>query len=107
MFNQPGAGEGRYSMEFKLFVGNLAKSTTEEDLQTLFGLAGEITRLELYRDRKTGQSNGFAFITMSSQNEADRAVSMFNTFSFDDQSIKVNLVQSRERFGWKDPRLEP
>ena len=108
MFSQRHAGEGSCSMEFKLFVGNLAKSTTEHELQTLFRLAGQIISLELYRNRKTGESNGFAFITMSSQNEADRAVSMFNTFSLDEHSLKVNLVQSRERYGGlRNPRIEP
>lgn len=94
-------------MEFKLFVGNLAKSTTQDDLQTLFELAGEITRIELYRNRKTGESNGFAFITMSAQSEADKAVSLFNTFLLSEHSIKVNLVQSRQSHARQDSRLEP
>lgn len=94
-------------MEFKLFVGNLAKSTTQDDLQALFEQAGEITSIELYRNRQTGESNGFAFITMSSQNEADKAVSMFNALLLGEHSIKVNLVQSREKFGWKDRRVDP
>jgi RNA recognition motif-containing protein len=94
-------------MEFKLFVGNLAKSTTQEDLQALFELAGEITSIDLYRNRKTGESNGFAFITMSAQSEADKAVGMFNTYLLSEHSIKVNLIHSRGRYGGNNPRLEP
>jgi RNA recognition motif-containing protein len=107
MFNQLDAGEGSCSMEFKLFVGNLSKSTTQEELQSLFELAGEITAIDLYRDRKTGESNGFAFISMSTQNEADKAIGMFDRFLLSEHSIKVNLVQSRERYAWRDSRVEP
>jgi RNA recognition motif-containing protein len=84
-------------MEATIYVGNLSRATTEEELQALFGQAGVIIALNLYKDRKTGQSNGFAFITMGAQSEADKAVSMFNTYFLSDHNLKVNLVQSRAK----------
>jgi len=84
-------------MGVKLYVGNLAKSTTQDELNTLFAQAGEVTAVDIYKDRKSGISNGFAYITMGTQNEADKAVSMFNTFSLSDHNLKVNLAQPREQ----------
>ena len=84
-------------MEFKLFVGNLSKSTTEAELHALFTQVGEVVEVDLYKDRKSGESNGFAFITMSAQSEADKAVSVFNTYFLSDHHIKVNLVTSGSR----------
>ena len=54
----------------------------------------------MIKDRKSGASKGFAFITMSSQNEADKAVSMFNSYSFDDRELRVDLVKPREQRGF-------
>src|SRR5574341_1607247 len=56
-------------MEAKLYVGNLSRSTTQEELNALFTQAGEVTSAELIVDRKSGESKGFAFITMSAQSE--------------------------------------
>ncbi|HJR79242.1 MAG TPA: RNA-binding protein [Anaerolineales bacterium] len=87
-------------MEFEIYVGNLPKSTTQDELNTLFTQAGEVTAVNLIKDRKSGQSNGFAFIKMSAQNEADKAVSMFNAYALDDHYLKVNLVRSRQQRGF-------
>jgi RNA recognition motif-containing protein len=84
-------------MEATIYVGNLPRSTTEEELQALFRQAGEVTSVNLYKDRKSGESNGFAFITMSAQSEANKAVSMFHTHFLGDHNLKVNLVQSRAK----------
>ena len=77
-----------------MFVGNLARSTTQEELHALFTQVGEVMEVDLYKDRKSGESNGFAFITMSARSEADKAVSVFNTYFLSDHHIKVNLVRS-------------
>jgi cold-inducible RNA-binding protein len=82
-------------MNCELYVGNLPGSATEEDLSTLFTKAGEVISVELIKDRKSGRSSGFAFITMSAQSEADKAVSMFNSFSMNEQALKVNMVKPR------------
>lgn len=79
-------------MEVKLYVGNLAKSTTQEELNVLFTQAGEVTATEVIKDRKSGESRGFGFITMGGQSEADKAVSMFNAYSLNDHALKVNLA---------------
>lgn len=93
-------------MEIKLYVGNLAKSTTQEELNTLFAQAGEVTTVEVIKDRKSGESRGFAFVTMSAQSDADKAVSMFNTYSLDEHVLKVSLAKPKEPRGTTGPNLE-
>jgi len=83
-------------METRLYVGNLSKSTTQEELSTLFAQAGKVTAAELIKDRRSDESRGFAFITMSAQSEADKAISMFNTYSLDEHALKVSLAKSKE-----------
>ena len=84
-------------METRLYVGHLAKSTTQDELNTLFAQAGEVTAVELIKDRKSGESRGFAFVTMSAPNEAEKAVSMFDTYSLSDYALKVSLAKPREQ----------
>jgi len=95
-----------FKMEVKLYVGNLSKSTTQEELNVLFAQAGEVTAAEVIKDRKSGESRGFAFITMSAQSEADKAVSMFNAHSLTDRRLKVSLVKPRQQRGTTSPILE-
>jgi RNA recognition motif-containing protein len=83
-------------MNEKLYVGNLAYATTEDDLRQLFAQAGTVTACELIKDRDTGQSKGFAFVTMSSQAEAEKATQMFNAHSLDNRSLTVNPARPRE-----------
>ena len=86
-------------MEVKLFVGNLSRFTTGKELDTLFAQAGDVTAVDIITDRQSGGSKGYAFVTMSAQNEADRAVSMFNSYALDDHQLKVVLVKRREQRG--------
>ncbi|KAF0107296.1 MAG: RNA-binding protein [Anaerolineaceae bacterium] len=65
-------------MQTKIYVGNLSYNTSEDDLRTLFTQAGTVTSVALIKDRDTGQSKGFAFIEMSSQAEAEKAIQTFN-----------------------------
>lgn len=83
-------------MEVKLYVGNLAYNTTEEELRTLFAQAGTVATVALIKDRDTGRSKGFAFIEMSTQAEAQKAISMFNAFSLGDRELMVNMAKPRE-----------
>ena len=83
-------------MEAKLYVGNLSKSTTQEELNTLFAQAGNVIVAELIKERKSGESKGFAFVTMSEQSEAEKAISMFNTYSLSDHALKVSMAKPRE-----------
>jgi RNA recognition motif-containing protein len=86
-------------MDVKLYVGNLDYSTTEDDLRTLFAQAGDVTSVALIKDRDSGQSKGFAFITMSTQSEAQKAISMFNAFSMNARTLTVNVAKPREDRG--------
>ena len=86
-------------MDVKLYVGNLSYSTTEDDLRTLFAQAGAVTSVALINDRDTGRSKGFAFIEMSTQAEAEKAISMFNAFKLQDRDLTVNKAKPREDRG--------
>jgi len=92
-------------METKLHVGNLAKSTTQEELNVLFAQAGQVTAVEVIKERKSGESKGFAFVTMSEPTEADQAISMFNACSLNDHTLKVSLAKPREQRGITNPTM--
>ncbi len=83
-------------MDVKLYVGNLDYTTTVDDLRTLFAQAGTVTTIDVIKDRDTGQSKGFAFVTMASQAEAQKAISMFDAFNLGDRALKVNAAKPRE-----------
>jgi RNA recognition motif-containing protein len=87
-------------MEVKLYVGNLAFSTTEEEIKALFAQAGTVVDAALIKDRDTGSSKGFAFVTMSSQQEADNAIKMFNGYSLANRELKVNPARPKEESGF-------
>ena len=82
-------------MDVKLYVGNLAKSTTSEELKTLFTQAGTVTAVDIIKDRDSGQSKGFGFVTMTAQADADKAISMFNAYSLSEHELKVNVAKPR------------
>jgi cold-inducible RNA-binding protein len=86
-------------MEVKLYVGNLSFSTTEDELRTLFAQAGTIVTVDLIKDRDTGSSKGFAFVAMSTQAEAEKAIKMFNGYSLGNREIKVNPARPKEETG--------
>jgi RNA recognition motif-containing protein len=97
------AEEALLEMETELFVGNLSRSTTGEELNALFARAGDVTAADVVKDRKSGESKGYAFVTMSAQNEADKAVSMFNRYAFSEHVLKVSLAKPRQQRGITDP----
>ena len=82
-------------MDIRLYVGNLNKSTTAEEINTLFAQAGTVTTVDLVKDRDSGLSKGFAFVTMTDQAEADKAISMYNAYSLGGNEIKVNVAKPR------------
>lgn len=86
-------------MEVKLYVGNLSFSTTDEDLKTLFAQAGTVVAADLIKDRETGSSKGFAFVTMSTQTEAEEAIKKFNGFTLGNRELKVNTARPKEEGG--------
>jgi len=83
-------------MDVKLHVGNLAYSTTEDELRTLFAQAGTVNSVDVIKDRDSGQSKGFAFVTMSTQEEAQKAISKFDAYSLGDRQLKVSAAKSKE-----------
>ena len=77
-------------MSTKLYVGNLPYETTEADLQALFATAGDVSSINVVRDRATGQARGFAFVEMSDSAGAERAISEFNQHQMGGRSLTVN-----------------
>jgi len=86
-------------MGSKLYVGNLSFNTTEAELKSLFSAAGDVTEASLMIDRETGKSRGFAFVTMSSDAEAQEAISQFSGKSIGGRSLTVNEARPREEGG--------
>jgi RNA recognition motif-containing protein len=77
-------------MSTKLYVGNLPYETTETDLQTLFEGAGQVSTINIVRDRATGQARGFAFVEMHDVEGARRAISEFDKHQFGGRNLTVN-----------------
>ena len=82
-------------MDTRVYVGNLNKSTTQDEINTLFAQAGTVTSVDLIKDKGTGMSKGFAFVSMPEQAGAEKAISMFNAYSLADKEIKVNVAKPR------------
>lgn len=80
----------------KLFVGNLSFQTTENDLQDMFAAHGTVTEANLMMDRATGRPRGFGFVTMSTDEEAQKAVESLNGRSVDGRALTVNIARPRE-----------
>src|SRR4030095_9015514 len=86
-------------MSTKLFVGNLAFQTTSEDLQELFAQAGTVSSASVVEDRMTGRSRGFAFVEMSTPEEAAAAIEQMNGREVGGRALKVNEAKPRESRG--------
>jgi RNA recognition motif-containing protein len=82
-------------MEAKLYVGNLSYTTSDDDLRTLFAQAGTVASVAVIKDRDTGTSKGFGFVEMTSQVEAQKAISMFNEYKMGERPLTVNLAKPR------------
>jgi len=82
-------------MDTRIYVGNLNKSTTQDEINTLFAQAGTVASVDLVKDKGTGMSKGFAFVNMPEQAEAEKAISMFNAYSLADNELKVNVAKPR------------
>src|SRR5205809_6787316 len=80
----------------KLLVGNLSFNTTENDLQDAFAAHGAVTETNLMMDRATGRSRGFAFVTMGTPEEAQKAIAAMNGASLDGRLLTVNIAKPRE-----------
>ncbi|HXX53407.1 MAG TPA: RNA-binding protein [Thermodesulfovibrionales bacterium] len=81
----------------KLYVGNISFQASEEDLKDLFSKAGEVLSAKLITDAATGRARGFGFIEMSSDTEAQKAISTLNGTSFMERNIIVSEAKPQER----------
>jgi len=102
-------------MSTKLFGGNLSFKTTENDLQDAFAGCGTVVETNIMMDRMTGRPRGFAFVTMSTPEEAQKAVETLHGKEFDGRALTVNVARPREerppgggggRGGDRGPRRE-
>lgn len=104
-------------MDNKLFVGNLAWATTEDDLRAYFGQFGTVESVEVLRDKFTGRARGFAFVIMATAEDAQKAIENTEGREFQGRPLKVNVARPREdkppqrgnggfrpRFGGNAPR---
>ncbi len=83
-------------MSAKLFVGNLTFTATENDLQDHFAQAGVVVSVNIMQDRMTGRSRGFAFVEMSTKEDAVKAIEMFHSKDFQGRPLTVNEARPRE-----------
>lgn len=84
-------------MEYKLYVGNLSYSVTEDDLRSLFAGAGTVVSVSVVKDRYTGSSKGFAFVEMGSAAEMEEAIKKFNNYALDNRNLKVDKARPPEQ----------
>jgi RNA recognition motif-containing protein len=83
----------------KLYVGNLSFSTTEETLQAEFGAHGQVEEVAVITDRDTGRPRGFAFVSMSNDNEGRAAIEALNGAEIDGRTITVNEARPKSNGG--------
>jgi len=86
-------------MSMKLYVGNLAFSTSSQDLQELFAQAGTVESANVIEDRDTGRSRGFGFVEMASKEEGEAAIAQFNGKEINGRALNVNEAKPRENRG--------
>lgn len=79
----------------RLYVGNLSFNSTEDSLRNVFGAHGAVVDAHVAVDRATGQSRGFGFVTMSSREEAEKAMQAMNGVDVDGRTLKVNEAEER------------
>src|SRR5437899_2623321 len=84
------------NMSNKLFVGNLSFNTTENDLQDAFAAHGTVVEANLMMDRSTGRPRGFGFVTMSTPEEAQKAIEAMNGKELAGRALTVNIARPRE-----------
>ena len=82
-----------------IFVGNLDFSVREEEIRALFENYGVVERVSLMTDRETGRSRGFAFVEMTNEGEAERAISALNGSNVSGRALNVNEARPKEDRG--------
>jgi RNA recognition motif-containing protein len=87
-----------------MYVGNLAFSVTEDDLNTAFSEFGEVESVNIITEKYSGQSKGFGFVEMSDNSEADKAIKALNGTELKGREIKVNQAKPRGERSSRKPR---
>ena len=83
-------------MSKKLYIGGVSYNTTQEGLAEAFAAAGTVTSAIIITDKMTGRSKGFGFVEMSTEEEAEEAIKMFNGKELDGRTITVNEARPQE-----------
>jgi len=86
-------------MSAKVYVGNLSWSTTDDTLRQAFSEYGQVLDSIVMRDRDTGRSRGFGFVTFSTGEEAEAAIKALNDEELDGRRVKINLANARTSGG--------
>jgi len=86
-------------MKNRLYVGNLAFTTTEDSLKQAFGECGEVSEVKLIMDRESGRSRGFAFVMMSTGEQAQQATERWHGAMLDGRPLRVNEAEDRKAAG--------
>lgn len=92
-------------MAKKLFVGGISFETTEASLKETFGQAGTVESANVITDKMSGRSKGFGFVEMSSEEEAKKAIEMFNGKEIDGRKVTVNEAKPMEPRPPRDSRF--
>ncbi len=79
-----------------IYVGNISFQTTEQDLDAAFSAYGQVDRVQIVKDRESGQSRGFAFVEMSNNSDADKAMAALNGAELSGRTLTVNEARPRE-----------
>jgi RNA recognition motif-containing protein len=80
-------------MNTKLYVGGIPYSSTNDDLKNHFAAAGTVVSAQIIIDKMTNRSKGFGFVEMSSEAEAEKAISMFHDQDFQGRRLTVNIAR--------------
>ena len=79
-----------------IYVGNLPYSATEGDVSELFAAYGPVERVKIITDRETGQSKGFAFVTLGDQSQLNAAIEALNEHDYNGRALRVNASEPKE-----------
>ena len=80
----------------KLYVGNMSFKTSEDELRSAFGQFGSVTDVYVAMDKMTGRPRGFAFVTMATPEEGQKAIQALNGFSIEGRALTVNEARPKE-----------
>ena len=87
-----------------IYVGNLAYNATDDDLRSLFSEFGEVSTVNIIKEKTSGQSKGFGFVEMLNNSDADKAIKALNGSKLKDQNIKISQAKAPAKRAQRPPR---